>query len=159
MQIFKSTLFKEHFEATVSMFLHIFHKKTVSASPILDSLNRNWHCTKQEVFLYGFLQQIWRIPQETTDLVTFAKEILNRKLIFFVQCEQSGRHQPRYVFSALVIVYDDTFSQKFFIIHRLPLIACPMPIRFAKTLKPGLSLSVHISSCKIKNYICKFPVK
>ena len=81
---------------------------------------------------------MWRIPQETTDLVTFAKEILNRKLIFFVQCEQSGRHQPRDVFRTLVIVYNETFSQKFFIIHRLPQIACPMPIRFAKNSETWL---------------------
>ena len=40
------------------------------------------HCTKNEVFHYGFLQSMWPNPQETADLVTFTEEIRNGKLHF-----------------------------------------------------------------------------
>ena len=41
---------------------------------------------KNEVFHYGFLQEMWPNPQETADLVTFSEEIRNGELHFFVQC-------------------------------------------------------------------------
>ena len=40
------------------------------------------HCTKNEIFYWGFLQQIWPNLQEIVDLVTFTEEILNEKLYF-----------------------------------------------------------------------------
>ena len=40
------------------------------------------HCTKNEIFHWGFLQWMWPNPQEITDLVTFTEEILNGKLHF-----------------------------------------------------------------------------
>ena len=38
------------------------------------------HCTKNEVFYYGFLQSVWPSPQFPEDLITFTEEILNGKL-------------------------------------------------------------------------------
>ena len=40
------------------------------------------HCTKNEVFHEGFIQQMWPNPQEPADLVTFTEEIFNGKLNF-----------------------------------------------------------------------------
>ena len=40
------------------------------------------HCTKNQVFHYGFLQQIWLNLQKTADLITFTEEIRNAKLPF-----------------------------------------------------------------------------
>ena len=40
------------------------------------------HCAKTEVLHSGFLQYMWPNPQENADLVTFAEEILNGKLLF-----------------------------------------------------------------------------
>ena len=40
------------------------------------------HCTKNEVFHYGFLQLIWPNPQFSADLVTLTEEILTGKLQF-----------------------------------------------------------------------------
>ena len=42
-----------------------------------------YHCTKNEVFQWGFLQEMWPNPQKTADLVTFTKETLNGKIHFF----------------------------------------------------------------------------
>ena len=39
---------------------------------------------KNEVFHYGFLQEMWPNPQETVDLITFTEETLNGKLHFCV---------------------------------------------------------------------------
>ena len=36
---------------------------------------RHFHCTKNEVFLDGFLQLISPNPQETADLITFTEKI------------------------------------------------------------------------------------
>ena len=51
--------------------------------------NKYWlytvHCTKNEVFHYGFFQQMRPNPQFPTDLVTFTEEIRNGKLHFFEQ--------------------------------------------------------------------------
>ena len=41
-----------------------------------------WHCTKNEVFHYVFLQWMWPNPQFSADLVTFTEEICNGKLHF-----------------------------------------------------------------------------
>ena len=40
------------------------------------------HCTKNEAFHKGFIQQMWLNLQLFADLVTFTGEILNRKLHF-----------------------------------------------------------------------------
>ena len=47
------------------------------------------HCTKNEVFHYGFLQQMWLKPQFPADLVTFTEEILNGRLYFLISTSQS----------------------------------------------------------------------
>ena len=38
--------------------------------------------TKNEVFHYGFIQEMWPNPQETADLVTYTEEIRMEKFIF-----------------------------------------------------------------------------
>ena len=47
-------------------------------------ITENCYCTaqKKEVFHEGFFQEMWPIPQETADLVTFTEETLNKKLHF-----------------------------------------------------------------------------
>ena len=40
------------------------------------------HCTKNEVFHWRFLQQMWPSSQETANLVTFTEEILDGKFHF-----------------------------------------------------------------------------
>ena len=42
----------------------------------------NFHCAKNGIFCWGFLQQMWANPQFLVDLVTFTEEILNGKLYF-----------------------------------------------------------------------------
>ena len=37
----------------------------------------NFHCAKNGIFCWGFLQQMWANPQFLVDLVTFTEEILN----------------------------------------------------------------------------------
>ena len=46
---------------------------------------------KNEVFHWGFLQQMWPNPQETADLVTFTEEILYGKLRFCA-VSHHGKH-------------------------------------------------------------------
>ena len=51
------------------------------------------HCAKNEISHWEFLQLMWSVPQETADLVTFIKEILNGKLhfLFSMQCVKRAR--------------------------------------------------------------------
>ena len=42
--------------------------------------NLNMHCTKNEVFQYGFFHQMWPNPQFPADFITFTEEILNGTL-------------------------------------------------------------------------------
>ena len=47
------------------------------------------HCTKSDVFHWGFLQLMWPNPQKITDLVTSAEEVLSRKLHFLFNGKQT----------------------------------------------------------------------
>ena len=40
------------------------------------------YCTKNEVFHFAFLEQMWPNPQVSADFVTFTEEILHGKLHF-----------------------------------------------------------------------------
>ena len=44
---------------------------------------------------------MWPNPQETTDFVTYTKEILNGKLYFFVQCIYNRASQKLYAFARI----------------------------------------------------------
>ena len=53
---------------------------------LCQSLFFNKHCTKNEVFYWGFLQLMWPNQQFLADLITFTKEILNEKR-HFLYCD------------------------------------------------------------------------
>ena len=64
------------------------------------------HWTKNEVFHYRCLQQMWLNPQFPEDLVTFTEEILNGELHFF---------RSDQIYSQFIVVLDDIicFSVRF----------------------------------------------
>ena len=63
-----------------------------------------YHCTKNEIFHYGFPQQIWPSPQETRALVTFTEIssvifFLNGKLHFLCSvCDMANINNSLYRF-------------------------------------------------------------
>ena len=75
--------------------LHLDTFQIVYTFGVLTSFRiNNCHCTKNEVFHWGFLQWMWPNPQVTADLVTFIEEILNGKLHFL--CSVSISESSRY---------------------------------------------------------------
>ena len=48
-----------------------------------------FHCTKNEVFHYGYLEYMWPNPQFLADFVTFTEEIRNKKLLILCSVHYS----------------------------------------------------------------------
>ena len=68
------------------------------------------HCTKNEVFHYGFLEYMWPNPHFPMDLVRFTKEIRNGKLNFLCSKRDLAYCWLRSISSGEIFSHMNAFS-------------------------------------------------